>query len=56
MIGRLGYRAIAVVLIVVWGSPLLATEPGRVDYGREIKPILKSRCFACHGALKQEAG
>ena len=27
-----------------------------VDYSREIKPILKERCFACHGALKQTAG
>ena len=26
-----------------------------VDYSREIKPLLKERCFACHGALKQEA-
>ena len=30
-----------------------AAEP--VDYLREIKPILKVRCFACHGALKQES-
>ncbi|MFM9960572.1 MAG: DUF1553 domain-containing protein [Planctomycetaceae bacterium] len=30
-----------------------AAEP--VDYLREIKPILKERCFACHGALKQQA-
>ncbi|MFN9041935.1 MAG: c-type cytochrome domain-containing protein, partial [Planctomyces sp.] len=22
----------------------------------DIKPLLKSRCYACHGALKQEAG
>lgn len=28
----------------------------RVDYGKEIKPILRKRCFACHGALKQRAG
>ncbi len=27
-----------------------------VDYLRDVKPILKERCFACHGALKQESG
>ena len=27
-----------------------------VDYKRQIKPILQSRCYACHGALKQEGG
>lgn len=32
-----------------------ATTPGkRVDYLRDVKPIFKERCFACHGALKQE--
>jgi mono/diheme cytochrome c family protein len=25
-------------------------------YLREVKPILKERCFACHGALRQESG
>src|SRR5215469_15128358 len=25
-------------------------------YLREIKPIFKERCFACHGALRQESG
>src|SRR5205807_2423373 len=31
-----------------------AAEP--VDYIRDVKPVLKANCFACHGALKQEAG
>ena len=26
-----------------------------VDYLRDIKPLLKHHCYACHGALKQEA-
>jgi hypothetical protein len=26
-----------------------------VDYLRDVKPILEKRCFACHGALKQES-
>lgn len=26
-----------------------------VDYARQIKPVLQARCYACHGALKQEA-
>ncbi|HTU24982.1 MAG TPA: c-type cytochrome domain-containing protein, partial [Pirellulales bacterium] len=27
-----------------------------VDYRQQIRPILRQRCIACHGALKQEAG
>ncbi|MCA9197862.1 MAG: DUF1549 domain-containing protein, partial [Planctomycetales bacterium] len=26
-----------------------------VDYLRDVKPVLRERCFACHGSLKQEA-
>lgn len=28
----------------------------RVDYLTQVKPVLRERCVACHGALKQEAG
>jgi hypothetical protein len=38
---------------VVVAAPGTAADP--VDYTRDIKPILKERCYACHGALKQKA-
>jgi hypothetical protein len=28
----------------------------RVDYLRDIKPILAARCYSCHGALQQKGG
>jgi hypothetical protein len=34
-------------------------DSGRADesiYVRHIRPLLQERCYACHGALKQEAG
>ena len=34
-----------------------ATEPAEpVDFVQQIRPILKARCVACHGPLKQSAG
>ena len=38
--------------VLVTESDLQAAEP--VDYSTQIKPILASRCFRCHGAVKQE--
>jgi hypothetical protein len=35
-------------------AQLASAEP--VDFGRQIKPFLKERCYACHGAVKQKAG
>src|SRR5262245_12080776 len=44
---------------VGWAMPiLLAPAPlaaAPVDYVRHVKPLLKERCFACHGALNQQA-
>src|SRR5437588_7108892 len=31
----------------------LAAEE-RIDYRRDIKPLLEERCYACHGALQQK--
>jgi hypothetical protein len=32
------------------------TAAERVDYLREVKPLLSVRCYACHGALQQKSG
>src|SRR5438105_2957710 len=37
-------------------APARAAEMPKVDYLRDIKPILQSRCYGCHGALRQKAG
>jgi hypothetical protein len=39
--------------VAVFPTRLAAGE--QVDYLRDIKPVLKQRCFACHGGLKQRA-
>ena len=41
-------------------APSVAAEPGEasraVDYIQEVKPLLATRCYACHGPLKRKAG
>ncbi len=51
------YHCGSVVLTVVVVCLLVASARGdeAVDYARQIKPVLRERCYACHGALKQEA-
>lgn len=34
----------------------VGSDTDRVDYLRDVKPVLKERCYACHGVLKQEGG
>ena len=39
-------------IVAVWGwLALTAPLQAGVDYVKEIKPLLRERCFACHGAL-----
>jgi hypothetical protein len=42
-------RFLAVLLLA-----LPAQDVPSADYARDIKPLLRERCFACHGALKQK--
>src|SRR5215469_4312005 len=33
-----------------------AQSPGKVDFEKEVVPILRENCFDCHGPSKQKAG
>ncbi len=39
--------------MLLTGTSLCAEET--IDYARDIKPVLRERCFACHGVLKSES-
>ena len=43
-------------LAIVFGLVTQSRAQTSVDYARDIKPVFKTRCYACHGALKQESG
>ena len=47
---------LALALTITLSTAVAAFAQTPVDYLRDIKPILKARCYACHGALKQESG
>ena len=46
-------RQAGVVLLL---SGVVVAEGTADDYLRDIKPVLKERCYSCHGALKQKSG
>src|SRR5437870_5367964 len=42
------------VILCLAGGTVVAAD--RVDYVRGVKPILATRCYACHGGLQQKNG
>jgi hypothetical protein len=40
----------------ILASSALAAEPQKVDFARDVQPILKSRCLSCHNLEKREGG
>jgi mono/diheme cytochrome c family protein len=46
----------AFLLLALTAGVQAASTGGRVDYAAQVKPVLASRCYACHGALKQQHG
>ena len=47
--------AIAVILAVP-ARPVETQAPARVDFARDVRPILQQRCVGCHGPARQEGG
>ncbi len=47
-------RSFLIMIALLMPGTVMSADA--VDYMRDIKPIFRQRCFACHGALKQEAG
>ncbi len=50
------YKFFVFVLALFVAATAHSATGSETDYIREIRPLLQARCFACHGALKQEAG
>lgn len=47
--------------IIIFLAPLVsfasvATAANSIDYVTQVKPLLESRCYACHGALRKKSG
>jgi hypothetical protein len=51
-----GDWCLVALLAFISFSSNVCQSADRVDYQLQIKPILRARCYACHGALKQRAG
>ena len=51
-------RSIAVSLSIgLWlSAPAGAAETARIEFGRDVRPILESSCWKCHGDRKQRGG
>lgn len=46
-------RLLITTAAILFGATALRAN--EVDYARDIKPLLKNKCFACHGPLKQNS-
>jgi mono/diheme cytochrome c family protein len=47
---------VSIVLLAACGAVPMARAAAKVDFKREVQPILEQRCYECHGEKKQKAG
>jgi ankyrin repeat protein len=45
--------AASMAAIGIVGGAFSAQEPARVDFGRDVQPILRAHCVGCHGPTQQ---
>ena len=43
-------------VLLSWPASRPAAEPERVDFARDVRPILERSCWKCHGPEKQKGG
>lgn len=55
---RIGLAAVcaSVVIAAAPGGATRAQTPARVDFARDVQPLLRQRCVGCHGPTQQMAG
>jgi ankyrin repeat protein len=46
----------AILCLSFAATALIAQSPARVDFGRDVQPILKEHCYECHGSSQQMRG
>jgi hypothetical protein len=45
------------VVLICWPASMApAADPQRVDFARDVRPILEQNCWKCHGPEKQKGG
>ncbi|MAT16075.1 MAG: hypothetical protein CMJ46_12490 [Planctomyces sp.] len=51
------FRPLTLLCVAILALSTASDSAGaeRVDYLKQVKPILSTKCYACHGALKQES-
>ena len=46
----------AIIGIAISGPGLPAQTPAKIDFARDVQPLLRAYCYGCHGAALQSSG
>ena len=47
------FAAVAIVWSFAVGNPIRAQAPTKVDFTRDVQPVLQQNCIGCHGPSQQ---
>src|SRR5436190_9175717 len=53
---KMGLVCGAVLTALAWAQELPPASKSKVDFARDIEPLLARRCFVCHGPQQQMSG